>query len=67
MKHKNKNHQFRRIGQICLLIGLVFISISFILNFIFINDKFKKEYKEVKYKECMEKINSQEVCSKDYR
>jgi hypothetical protein len=40
---------------------------SFILNFIFINDKFKKEYKEVKYKECMEKINSPEVCSKDYR
>lgn len=64
-KHKHKRN-YRMYAYIFFSLGIAMISVSWILNFLFIDEDFKEEYRAIQYNECIERKTDKEVCESQY-
>ncbi len=53
--------------MILLFSGLFLLLISLIINFLFIDDDFKYEYRELQYNECIDKNTNIETCELKFK
>ena len=57
----------RRLGFYLLAAGIVLFAVSLVLQLVFIRGtNFKQEYRKIQNEDCIQKGNTQSVCSSKY-
>lgn len=65
-KNHPKSNSFRKYGYFFLVVAFILLVSSLVINFIFIDEEFKQEYRQLQFDECIEKGTKADVCESNF-